>query len=397
MASRTDPALGPKIYAVQARDRAPLIDFILAALVSAGCRIIHHPPADEAPFRITFETPTGERMGIVAYAYLATFTPTKNRPEDEHSFQIKYGSKDGKEHDLWQDPFGLYTTLLLGINPESGFFVAADPVLHSPTKFFIRVEFKQHHVDEVFRRKWHAWERVRRSDGEPVEVLVGGTAAEFLRLVRFERDAIGEDQGHRQLLAEKAPAIVASRPVQVSDHAPPPTMPRLHELAREFEMSEAEVLDLIAKTRRLKMAVRGWVAEQHLVRVLGKVPGVTECARLEGEGGPDLTVRYEGGRPLLVECKNVLRDRTKDGTIRLDFQRTRASINDPCSRYYAPEDFDIVAACLHSVTERWEFRYTLTDDMDPHRRCPAKLASNVHIDERWKQDATQVLKAATEG
>ena len=37
--------------------------------------------------------------------------------------------------------------------------------------------------------------------------------------------------------------------------------------------------------------------------------------------------------------------------------RTRASKADPCSRFYSPNDFDVVAACLHAVSERWEFRY----------------------------------------
>lgn len=56
---------GVRTYGVQARDREPLIAFMLGALRSAGCRIIHEPPPIQAPFRITFETPTGERVGIV--------------------------------------------------------------------------------------------------------------------------------------------------------------------------------------------------------------------------------------------------------------------------------------------------------------------------------------------
>src|SRR5688572_21543168 len=92
-------------YGVSAKDRAPLIAFMVNALRAEGCRIIHEPDPDRAPFRITFETPSGERMGIIAYAFLATFTPTKNRPEDEHSFQVKYGAKDGRLHELWQDPY----------------------------------------------------------------------------------------------------------------------------------------------------------------------------------------------------------------------------------------------------------------------------------------------------
>lgn len=95
---------------------------MLDALRASGCRIIYASPPDRAPFVITFETRDGERMGIVAYAFLATRTPTRNRPEDERTFQIRYGNKsdyaDDNAHMLWQDPLGLFTTRLIGIDPE---------------------------------------------------------------------------------------------------------------------------------------------------------------------------------------------------------------------------------------------------------------------------------------
>lgn len=385
--------LAPRLYRVRAHDRAPLIAFMVDALRSAGCRIIHEPQPDLAPFRLTFETPSGERRGIIAYAFLATFTPTKNRPPDEHSFQVKYASKDGKMHELWQDPFGLYTTLFVGINPDLGFFVAADPVLHSPTRFFIRIEFKQEHVDQIMRQHWTAWERRRVKQTEPVEVLVGGTGRNFLRLAQFEREALGEDQGHRQLLAERL-YTGSSGEGDRDLHVQAPTGDHLHRLAREFELSEKEVLDLISSARRLKMAVRGWVAEEHLVRQLKAVPGVSDCARLDDEGGPDVTLRYQGSRPLSVECKNVLRNRAANGDARIDFQRTRASKGDPCSRFYSVDDFDVVAACLHAVSERWEYRFARSLKLDPHKTCRGKLSNLVRVDERWQTPVQDVLRCA---
>ena len=175
---------------------------------------------------------------------------------------MKYGTKDGAYHRLWQDPFGLYTTLCVGISPENGFFVGADPVLNSPTRFFISKEFKQHHVDAVHREGWHAWERfvqprrvqLARASGaqdlfDPVdvegfadghEVLVGGTADHFLRYVLFERDALGEDQGHRQLVAEQAGRRnvgLTSAVREGSSLLTTPSPRRLHDLEREFEAS----------------------------------------------------------------------------------------------------------------------------------------------------------------
>lgn len=373
-----------RTYRVSREDREPLLEFMLNALRGEGCQILYSSPPTEAPFRITFETPEGERLGIIAYAFFANSHEIPNRPPDEHRFQLKYGSKKkGDElHDLWQDPFGLYTTLLVGINTEEGFFVGADPVLHNPTRFFISLEFKQAHVDEILQRGWFTWERVKRPTKkkplqEGTEALVGGTPSSFLRYIRFEREALGEDQGHRQLLAERA----------VRDRT------TIHSLSNELQLSEKEVLDLIERTMRLKVAVRGWVAEEHLYRQLIKLPEIRGCARAVGDG-PDLRVELTNGRSLTVECKNVLRTRTRDGLVRLDFQRTRAAKSDPCSRYYSPEDFDIVAACLHSVTEKWEFRFVPTSRLDPHSHCSGKLSSNVQIDARWHQDPIQVFRSA---
>lgn len=368
-----------RTYRVQRKDREPLLDFMVQALRGEGCRILYSSSPSEAPFRITFETPQGERLGIVAYAFLANSRRTENRPKDEHRFQLKYGSKDGQMHELWQDPCGLYTTLLVGINAELGFFVGADPVLHSPTRLFISLEFKQRHVDEILEHGWYTWERERKAaPEEPVEVLVGGTPRSFLSYVRFEREVVGEDQGHRQLLAERA---LRHRPT-------------VHSLSRELELSEKEVLDLIESAHRLKVAVRGSAAEEHLLRHLRTLPEIRSCSRLAGDG-PDLSVHLLGERELTIECKNVLRKPDREGFARLDFQRTRAAKSDPCSRYYSPRDFDVVAACLHAVTEQWEFRFAIPAGLAPHAKCPGKLSSNVHVDGRWSKDPVRVLRAAS--
>jgi hypothetical protein len=383
-------------YRVSAREKQPLLDFMLEGLREGGCRIVRSSSADEAPFRISFETSSGERLGIVAYAFRATRTPTPKRPADERSFQIKYGSKASSEaHEIWVDPYGLYTTLFLGIDPEEGFFVGVDPQMHNPTKLFIRFEFKDRHAEEIKAAGWHAWERQRRSGGfeEPVEAVIGGTRASFLRYVYLERAAQGLDQGHRLLLAERPlPSDSGLPSTAVTDVA----QPALHPIAQEFELSTDEILDIIASARRLKMAVRGWVAEEHLRETISTVFGVTHCRRLDAEGGPDLELRFRDGPAITIECKNVLRRTTAAGVPRVDFQRTRASQTDRCSRYYSPHDFDVVAACLHAVTLQWEFRYRMPIDFAAHPICAGKLASNVEIGSAWSDEPGAVLARASD-
>ena len=160
----------------------------------------------------------------------------------------------------------------------------------------------------------------------------------------------------------------------------------------EFELTTTEVLELIHSAPRLRMAVRGWVAEEHLTRALERDEGVSEVRRLEAEGGPDVQVIFQGVA-VTIECKNVLRKTNASGLPRLDFQRTRASMKDPCSRYYAPTDFQIVAACLHAVTDRWEFRFRPTFELAPHPRCPDRLDHRVRVDARWTSDPGVAMAA----
>lgn len=385
-------------FSVSRCQKAPLLAFVLSALDAAGCRVLHCSDPSEAPFRISFEAPDGERLGIIAYAFLANSRTTRNRPADEHRFQVKYGPKTGELHELWQDPFGLYTTLFVGINPERGFFVAADPVLHSPTRFFISIEFKEQQVQAILDDGWHWWERQKHSkDGldEPAEVMVGGRPDQFLRYVRFERAAKGLDAGHRGLMADKMAELERlSISRNALDARAPVRSAGLHQLATEFQLTEAEILDLIESAPRLKMAVRGWVAETHLVRQLSEIPVITECTAIEEDGRPDVRVSLRGSRPMLIECKNILRRPFADGSYRLDFQRTRAAKGNPCSRYYTADEFDVVAACLHPQTEHWDFCYALTRDLDPHEHCPGRLSNRAKLDSRWGADVVSVLERA---
>jgi hypothetical protein len=374
-----------KTWRVSRSDRGPLLRFIHQGLEDSGCRIIYSTDPDTEPFLVTFETSSGERLGVLCYAFLANSKLTKNRPGDEYRFQVKLGSDASAILKLHRDPLGLVTTLFVGIDTDRQVLVGADPEMHNPTPMFISIEFKQRHVEAIARDGWHAWERVRRGRGadEPKEVLVGVARARLLDYVLFERAAKGLDQGHRQLLAEKL-LSAPSKPVLSIER---------HRLIDELGLSEAELFDLIDETTRLKQAVRGWVAEVHLEQLLRSVPGVTDCGRLNTEGKPDISLRYHGRGPYLIECKNVLRDTSSDGTPRLDFQRTRASKADPCSRYYRPSDFSVVAACLHAVTERWEFRYAATRELPPHKRCQGRIRPALQIGDDWTSDAAAIFEA----
>lgn len=369
-----------KKWGVMRSAKAPMLDFLIAGLRAAGCTILHASDPATAPFFISFETPIGERQGVLAYAFFANSRTTRNRPQDEHRFQIKYGSDTTATLALEQDPAGLVTTIFVGIDTERGIMVGADPVLHDGTPMFISLEFKRSNADSVKSNGWGAWEREsRRKDGDPVEVLVGVSQERVLDFIRFERLAVGLGAGHRQLLAEKLlgdPELSGTGP---------------HALTEELSLSGREVLDLIQGASRLKMAVRGWVAEHHLEKFLQTVPGVEACRRLDDEGRPDIELRFRQSKPILIECKNVLRTKAADGSARVDFQRTRASKGDPCSRYYSPGDFQIVAACMHAVTQEWEYRFVPTARLPAHATCVGRIRSNLKVGADWTENAVDAL------
>jgi hypothetical protein len=57
--------------------RELLLTFVLEALKRSGCEIIRTSGPEQAPFRIAFETPEGERMGVICYASSRTRSSLK--------------------------------------------------------------------------------------------------------------------------------------------------------------------------------------------------------------------------------------------------------------------------------------------------------------------------------
>lgn len=371
-------ALTWKCYSVSRAAKAPLLAFVIRALAMRDCRVLFASEPSRAPFYIVFETPSGSRHGVLVYAFFANAKPTRNRPEDEHRFQVKYGRDLKASLEVAIDEHRLITTIFVGIDLERGLFVAADPLMNNPSPMSRSVEFKAENVEEILRNGWAAWERDRNpprsKDRAPpydedlrTEVLVGGKQERFFDLIALEQIAHGLDAGERHLVADK---------LRVGDASPEPS----HALLEELDVSSADLFDLIQGASRLKMAVRGWVAEAHLHAALRSLPGVSECERIEGEGKPDISLRWRGGAPILIECKNSLRARYADGRPKVDFQRTRPSKGDPCSRYYRPSDFHVLAACIHAVTDEWEYRYALTRELAPHEACPGRIKNMLAIE-----------------
>ena len=382
-------------YEVQGKQ--PHCLFIADALEDAGCTILEEPDPSQAPFLFLVKTPEGDKLTLICYAFTANKYEQGGRPSDEHRFQIKYGSDFSRYHDIFISDDPSAVTLFFGIHFDEEIVVACDPAMHKPTWFSKSVEFKTHHVHDVQDHGWHVWERQRKQGRRkrPLlsledEVIVGLTPEFFLDYVLAERVTTGTRPGHRfRALAhwhdEPMLRMAASR--GMADAAV------LHALEEAYGLSALEILDVIEERNRLQIAVRGGVAERHLLNALRSVDGL-EVEEIDEDGRPDFRVRWAGtGRWTHIECKVCGATRYQDGSPKADVQRTRAPRGFPCGRYYSPTEFEILAVCLHPITGDWEFAYADTATLPEREDCPGRINNNVRVrgPGRWEDDLVPLL------
>ena len=407
--------------------------FIAEAIALGGGKVLEAPSPSTAPFLFTVQMPSGEIVRLLCYAFFANRYAQSGRPSDEHRFQVKYGSDFHRYHHIHIVSEADAVTLMFGVHLEKGLFIAVDPAMHEMTWFSKSVEFKEHDLEIALDSTWHGWERERVLGGRRTksvpnpdvgmahellnaqdEALLAFTPERFLKYVQFERVASGLPTGERLLVAEKlAPfGAVETSPmtglhagdglsVAESPAAAYEMIARgkpLHPLEAELGLSASEILDLIDGAFRLKVAVRGNAAERHLLDYVTDLPGVTDVVAIDEDGRPDLDVQFRGRRKrALVECKTVGRKLVR-GHPKVDFQKTRATQGEPCNRYYRSSQFDILAACLHSVTEEWDFQFCATRQMDPHPKCPDRLDHKVYVEgNRWAEPLVELLDSLTAG
>jgi hypothetical protein len=369
------------------------LERIIAAIEASGGSMLHVSSAGVAPFEVRVKTRYSETLDLVCYAFTANKYRQAGRPSDEHRFQVKYGSDFKRPHSIYIDPSNSRTTLMFGVHDELDIFVAVDPTAHNPTWFSSSIEFKEDDLEKTLQTGWYGWERDRQKSGRRrvgpeqfdesfrTETVIGFRPQYFLEFARFERVATGMDPGERLLLSDNvAKRITQPRAIERLLAWPPQLNPNRianHPLLKQLGLTAEELFATLQSRFRLLAAVRGSVAEVHLGRLLEAEPLITHVEHIDLDGQPDFLVTYKG-KPFRIECKNVLR-RSSDAIPRVDFQKTRASKSDPCSRYYDATQFEVLAACLHPLTERWEFRFSATRELPSHRRCAGKLSDRVLV------------------
>jgi hypothetical protein len=368
---------------------------LVDAVDKSGGRLLYASGPNRAPVYLGVETPGGERIGILSYPFTATYNLIKNRPADEHRLQIRYGAEKtwGEDHAIGKDIALVDTTLVLGVHLDADLFVGLDANLYDPLPMGISIEFKQANVDAAQGPNgWHVFERdnftgKRRPDPrarQGLETVVLFKPNRLLDFVRLERKAsdLGLDPALRFVAAVDAA-------IPSSDTAP--AVSSVHDLEEQFDMTAADIMEMISNRSRLTVAVRGGVAEHHLNRILEVDPNVVEHKSLDVDGRHDFDVTLSNGRMLRVECKNASPNRYKNGDMRVEVQKTRATQGDPAGRLYRHDQFDVVAACLYAPTGHWRFAYRSTALMQRHTDYPDRLAPLQHITDEWASSLIELV------
>lgn len=360
------------------------------AVTASGARLLYSSGPSAAPLFVGVDTPDGERIGVNAYVFHANKVATRNRPSDEHRAQIRYGDVNSKAwresgHPLGFDPTGIDLTLVLVAHPDAGLLLALDPLAYDPLPLGNSIYFKDADIDAAIRDGWRVWERnthsgTRKGTVEPgLETIVAFKPERLLDFLAVERQAqtLRLDHALRFRVAERG----------ATERLPQ----GLHELEEAFGLSSFDILDIIGRKSRLAMAMRGGVAEHHLGLALGEDPAVREADEGQQEGPPDFFVELVDGRHVTVECKNASPEPYADGTPKVEVQKTRASKGDPTSRFYTPESFDVVAACMYGPTGAWTFRFRRSADLVEHPSHHGRIAPLQRITEDWTMSLAEAL------
>jgi len=369
----------PKLYRINAT-RRPVVELLEYAVEASGGRVVNNSFRDRsvAPLFLAAEDGNGHRYGMLIYPFTATFRSIKRRPDSEHRFQVRFGDPvvhRSEPNPLGRDPAGVDVTLVLAVDPELGLIVGLDPFVYGDLPIGVSGYYRDEDARTAASSGWHPWVKEKRSprgrsalEWDGLEAMVGIRPERFLDFVRFEAAAtsLGLDTALRSTLADTWGAEGADR----------------HSLERLFGIDAGTILDIVESNFRLGVAVRGSVAEHHLHRLLLEDPGVRAVTPIDADGRPDFEVVLSSGRQLTIECKNALRETYKTGDAKVEVQKTRDSAS---GRKYPFSAFDVVAACMFSVTGRWEFRFKLASDLHAWTKDTSRIAPIQRIDDSWSE------------
>ena len=339
------------------------------------------------PVYLGIQGPNDERIGVLCYPFRCNPRRSRAGPPDEHRLQIRYGGEAlaGGDHPLGLDIAGVDMTVVLGVHLEADLLIGLDPLRYDPLPMGISIEFKARGTStKRSDAGWYVWER-EHQPGRECATPSAGRARDPRRAsapsgcstyVGFERRASG--LGLDPPLRFRAAEVAATDPTVRARGGRPRARGGVRPLQR------ARSSTLIANRCRLASPS---VAES---------PSTTSQRVLRDDAGGRAAARDRPGRPARLRrhaarrsassassARTSRRTPTPTATSRSRCRRPGRTRDDPAGRFYRPDQFDVVAACLYAVTGAWEFRYKATAAMPRHAAHPDRLAAMQRVDDTW--------------
>lgn len=189
---------------------SPLLAFLCDTLLRSGCEVLKVDGDKGGFFRLAFEDPLLQRSGL--FGRLFRLLPHDTNGDGARMTLRPPASPDDARRG--RDPFRVFTSVLLGVDPARGLFVAFDPARHFPEDAPLRVSISAEMVRTTLDRGWHGWLREgwEERDFDFAEALVGFRSDRLFHYVLFERIAEGLDTPYRERLTEEFLDLTRGRP-----------------------------------------------------------------------------------------------------------------------------------------------------------------------------------------
>ncbi|MEI2762189.1 hypothetical protein [Methanothrix soehngenii] len=170
-----------------------------------------------------------------------------------------------------------------------------------------------------------------------------------------------------------------------------------HKLEEILKAPANDIMDAILKGFRAQIDVKGKLSsfilqiyniwKQHIIE------GRVERYRWK----TDFEFLYNG-KKYLMECKN-LRNKIykRPPSYMVEIQRTRDSKQGLETRRYRVDHFDILAVCLFNQTQKWDYVFIRSKDLERWQEHPEYLEKMqrvpMTIEGLWKKDLIEILNS----
>lgn len=211
----------------------------------------------------------------------------------------------------------------------------------------------------------------------------------------------GIERGERNVTIETVFLVVQALGTSIED-----VLGAMHPLTRKWKCSSKDVLDAVASGFRAQVDVMGKLAELKLFQLavaLKEAGLITSVRWMDKDNERDFEIGFKK-QVYLLECKNVRSGDAvfKDGSWKVELQKTRNSLAGRKSRGYPIDEFDVLGVCLFNQAREWRFLFASALSLERRDDDPTLLKVFQRVPQHedgiiWFGSLDEALKRASGG